>query len=127
MKFISKTVSIIMMVAGGVVAAGSITMLGVGTQNKYEGVGIGSLNFIPGSGSVSYSAFVDTMKLFIKTNEKYNPNIDASTKKAIDLANAVISTYNVLIAGAVLFSVSSLILIIGIIGFVLYKKNEGHR
>lgn len=92
-------------------------MLGVGTQYKYSYGGvsmeIGSLNY---KGEGSYNDFVKAARDGLKM-----PGI---TKEMKDLFNAIVLANDLMIAGAVLVSISSLVLIAGIVLLVLNLKRQ---
>lgn len=144
----TKIASIALMAAGGTVTVGSAVMLGIGTNMTHTmgsyTMGVGSMNYgkqwMDGKYigretlKLSYNDWVskhtEAKKITIdeiKKLEASNPNDPslADLREQLNAFEKVETAYDLMIAGSVLVSISSVALIVGVVLFTLLTvKNK---
>ena len=143
----AKIASIAMMATGGALTVAGAAMLGVGTNYTYtvttEGVkitqGVGSMNYWKtwtdgqlqesDTAGMSYQQFVDEARTSYKETKKIYDSLPEGnekneTKKALDILKSVLTANDLMIAGAVLLPIFTIVLAVGIALIIINKKKS---
>lgn len=146
---IAKIASITMIATGGALTVTSAAMLGVGTNYTHtitsEGIkttyGVGSMNYgkawingelVPseaGSEKISYQEFVnEARKSYKEVKKEYDtlPEGDYKnqTKEMLSLFESIFTANDLMIAGAVLLPIFTIVLAVGIALIIINKKKS---
>ena len=142
----AKIASIAMMATGGALTVASAAMLGVGTNYTYtmttEGVkltyGVGSMNYgkawtdgkrdpSQDGNYTSYKDFINKAKSSYKELKNQYDTLPEGEdknqlKKALDLYKSIFTGYDLMMAGAILLPIFTIVLAAGIALIIIYKK-----
>lgn len=139
----AKISSIVMLASGGALTITGAALLGVGTQGTYEmktgDIGTlycGSLNWKEnfkdqpaGTNGVpkSYSDFIKLCRETINKSEEYINTLPNGAEKdqlseSLNPYRYAVSCHDMMISGAVLTSIFSIVLIVGLVLFLLNRK-----